>query len=51
MVFAIYALDGIFPPTVVVDSKWWDLYDTEVVSEVEAVTALLGLIPSYATIP
>ena len=29
----------------VVDAKWWDLYDTEVVSEVEAVTALLGLIP------
>ena len=35
----------------VVDAKWWDLYDTEVVSEAEAVTDLLGLIPSEATIP
>ena len=35
----------------VVDAKWWDIYDTEVVSEAKSVTALLGLIPSEATIP
>ena len=38
-------------PTVLVDTKWWDLYGADVVSEAEAATALLGLIPTAATIP
>ena len=51
MVFAIDAVEVTFSATVVVDAKWWDIYDTEVVSEAKSVTALLGLISSEATIP
>ena len=38
-------------PTVLVETEWWDIYDTEVVSEAEAATALLGLTPTASIIP
>ena len=50
MAFARYVTEGTLPPTVLVDTKWWDLYDTEVVSEAEAATDLLGLTTTSATI-
>ena len=49
VVFASNFAEGTVPPTVLVDKKWWDLYDTEFVSESEATTALLGSILGYNT--
>ena len=36
---------------VLVETEWWGLQDTDIMSDAEAVTALLGLIPTYTDIP
>ena len=42
--------EGTLPPTVLLDSECWDIYDTEVMSESKAATELLGLSPKESTI-
>ena len=50
VVFTRDVTEGTLPPAMLVDTEWQDLHDTQVVSEAEAVTALLGLSPTAATI-
>ena len=49
--FARDVTEGTFPTTLLVDTKWWDPYNTDDMSKSEVVTSLLGLIPTVATTP
>ena len=49
--FARYVAEGMLTPTVLVETEWWDIGDTEVISDAKAATALLGSSPTDSTIP